>query len=74
MRVTKITTNYGYAGNSAWQDEYEVGKLYDNKKVTHIEYFTPMGVGDAHRCDISFEDGSKLRVFNLDKIWMEDDK
>ena len=50
-------------------NDAEVGK----DKVKSITYHVPRGEGDRHFCDIYYVNGTKIRVFNINKIEWKDD-
>ena len=47
---------------------FVVGEKIEGKAITKIEYHEPQGEGDAHYCDIYYEDETMKRIFRPDEI------
>ena len=63
--IERIEINWGFSNECGIEYEsFEVGKF----GVKEILYHQPTGEGDRHYCDIFSDDGTQVRVFNLNKI------
>lgn len=52
--------------------ERKIGKEVAGRTVVSINYHQPAGEGDAHYCDVAFDDGSVERIFRPDEVdWKE---
>lgn len=56
-----------------WFYSTEIGEQYfvyrvEERGVKEIEYHAPMGEGDRHYCDITLEDGTRRREFNINSV------
>ena len=54
--------------SNGYEYDYFIGKRYVTRYVSGIIYHEPIGGGDAHYCDVEFDDKSITRIFNPDSV------
>ena len=59
--------------DGSFEDWYVGKKDAKGNAVVKVEYHSPSGEGDAHYCDVHFDNGKRRRVFKPDNIDFGDD-
>lgn len=73
MKVVNVRKEYD-GGN---EDFFNIAKreiMGDGGIVTKIEYHSPGGDGDAHFCDVYFDNGKMKRLFRPDMVCFEEEE
>ena len=63
MKVINVYKSYGET------DVFlAIGEEYNGKRVTDIKYHEPRGEGDAHYCDVYYNNKTCTRILRPDEI------